>query len=109
MPRGRVGPTWPCRLGGRGRRLGLAGSLSSSCTSSDSEFLRAVGSPTCHENSPERALSRAQSHLCLDREAGIIEPADHLAKLTAMDVDLHRMAAVAFGDQARLVTDVETE
>jgi hypothetical protein len=47
--------------------------------------------------------------VCLDGEASIIQPRDHLVVSSAMDIDLHRVPAVALGLQLRLIANMETE
>ena len=45
----------------------------------------------------------------LDRESGIAQPARHVARLAAMNMHLHRVAAVALRLQPRLVADVKAD
>jgi hypothetical protein len=60
-------------------------------------------------DSPQLALGRGESSGCLDGEASIAEPGNHLAVSTAMDIGPHRVPAVALSLQLHLITNVEAE
>ena len=53
----------------------------------------------CENERPRIAAVRTEQQLRLDGEPGIAQPGRHLVRLPAVNVDLHRMAAVALGFQ----------
>src|SRR5689334_15472698 len=67
------------------------------------------GLAMCDEDRSRTALVGAEDQLRVDCEAGIAQPAGHLVGLPAMDVNLHRMAAIARCLQPGPVADVEPE
>ena len=69
----------------------------------------ALGLAAREKDRLRNVLVRVEQHLRLDRESGIAQPGCHLARLAAVDVDLHRVAAVALRLQPRFVADVKAE
>jgi len=53
----------------------------------------ALGLAAREKDRLRNVLVRVEQHLRLDRESGIAQPGCHLARLAAVDVDLHQVAA----------------
>src|SRR5206468_7147835 len=70
---------------------------------------RELGLGAREKDRPWNVLVQVEQHLGLDRESGIAQPGCHLARLAAVNVDLHRVAAVALRLQPRPVADVKAE
>ena len=52
---------------------------------------------------------RVEQQLRLDHESGIAQPGCDFSRFTTVDMDLHRMTAIALRLQPRLVADVKQE
>lgn len=68
-----------------------------------------LGLAVCEEDRSWNALVEVEQHLGVDRESGVAQQGCHLVGLAAVDIDLHRVAAVALRLQPRFVADVEAE
>jgi hypothetical protein len=62
-----------------------------------------LGLAAREEDRPWKLLVRVEEHLGLDCESGIAQPGCHSCRLAAVNVHLHRVAAVALRLQPRLV------
>ncbi len=89
-------------LGECGRAYGTSCQHEHSCFS---ELL--VGLVTCEKYCLRSFLFRGEQHVSLDLESGITQPGRHEVRLPTVDMDLHRVTAVALGLQLRLGADVE--
>lgn len=71
--------------------------------------MQKLGLTACEKNRLLSFRIRVEQHLSLDHETGIAQPGCHLVRLTAVDMDLHRVTAIALRHQPRLVADVKQE
>lgn len=66
-----------------------------------------VGLVTCEKYCLRSFLFRGEQHVSLDLESGITQPGRHEIRLPTVDMDIHRVTAIALGLQLRLGADVE--
>lgn len=71
--------------------------------------MRTLGVAACEKNRLRNLPIRVEQPLGLDLESGVPQPGCHLVRLTAVDMDLHRVAAITLCLQPRHVTDVKPE
>lgn len=71
--------------------------------------MQKLGLTACEKNRLRSFLIRVEQHLGLDLESGVTQPGCHLVRLTAVDMNLHRVAAITLGLQPRHVADVKQE